>query len=278
MRLGPITATCKLGSWTRGRLPVQPQHQAGIPLIWPLSSSWSTQTRPYGVFPLCKGSFPPSTLQNSTLVATWSHGHARKNTEDGDVGRATELGLCQPARTLGRSHLLHPVVHSLFGQADDCKGESQSPGKTNPWVNFHLSKHTGKQAHARVIFPWKTLDWPHLCRARTPVKLQGHFQAPDCAIISPCPPWASALPGDRRGKKGDTREWLRKSSTHLWPLPVGVNSFDVQRDGFHPAACRREHREMERLSEKPRGAGCSTPEPCPSPRGGTSQTARYIEE
>lgn len=198
-----------------------------------------------------------------------------KNTEEGDVGQATELGLCQPARTPGRSHLLHPVVHSLVGQADDCKGESQSPGRTRPWVNFHLSKHTGKQAHAKVIFPWKTLDWPHLCRARTPVMLQGHFQATDCAIISPCPPWASSLPGDRRGKKGDTREWLRKSSTHLWPLPVGVNSFDVQRDGFYPATCRREHREMERLSEKPRSAGCSTPEPYPSPRGGTSQTPRH---
>lgn len=48
---------------------------------------------------------------------------------------------------------------------------------------------------------------------------------------------------------------LRKSNTHLWPFPVGVHSFDVQRDGLHPAACRREHKETERPSANPTGPG-----------------------
>lgn len=49
---------------------------------------------------------------------------------------------------------------------------------------------------------------------------------------------------------------LRKSNTHLWPFPMGVDGFDVQRDGLHPTACRKEHKETKRPSANPRGTGC----------------------
>lgn len=173
-------------SWDMGAahsvwLP-SPDTELCILLFCPLSSSGALgrQTQPYRNLSPQEGpapqsipspALPPPTLQKDREPQAY-----QETTLRGRCRASIEPRLCQPAGRPGRSHLLHPQLHSLLGPADDHAGESQRPGRSFPWANT-----LGSRNMQTVLSPWKTLSWPRLRRARTHLMLpvfQQHFQAP----------------------------------------------------------------------------------------------------
>lgn len=173
-------------SWDMGAahsvwLP-SPDTELCILLFCPLSSSGALgrQTQPYRNLSPQEGpapqsipspALPPPTLQKDREPRAY-----QEKTLRGRCRASIEPRLCQPAGRPGRSHLLHPQLHSLLGPADDHAGESQRPRRSFPWTNTQGSRNM-----QTVLSPWKTLSWPRLCRARTHLMLpvfQQHFQAP----------------------------------------------------------------------------------------------------
>lgn len=169
---------------------------------------------------------PSYTLQSSTLVAPRRCGHAReKHTKAGDAWQDIEPTLCQPAWRPGRSHLLHPWLQSPLRQVDDCTGKSQRPGSSLPWASCSLGKHSGKQVHATVLFRSKTLNQPHLCRARTHLMLQfssstSEHSAEQSPHAHPRCPRCRLTTGERRGIPRDGSE--EKQHTPL-AVPCGCS-------------------------------------------------------